>query len=168
MTYVDVLRHKRTEVLTEIETLRAQAAELANRLSAKESQLRNLDDLLSLEAGGLDGLDGSETSAARGVPLKSQRFTDAAVAILVERGTPTHYQDLVTALNDRGVYVPGKDPGANLIAHMLRDDRFARGPGRGLYGLSDWPGMRKAGGGPAKSRRTGRAASSRRRAVTNE
>ncbi len=168
MVYVDVLRHKRAEVLTEIEGLRTQAVDLANRLSAKESQLRNLDDLLTLEAGGLDGLEVQDTSQSRGAPLKSQRFTDAAVAILMEHGAPIHYQELAGALNDRGVYVPGKDPGANLIAHMLRDDRFARGPGRGMYGLSQWPGMRKAGGGPVRTKRGGGAAAGRRRAVTND
>jgi hypothetical protein len=166
--YVDVLRHKRSEVLGDIEGLRTQASELANRLAAKESQLRNLDDLLSLEAGGLDGLEGQDKSQPRGAPLKSQRFTDAAVALLTERGVPTHYQELATALNDRGVYVPGKDPGANLIAHMLRDDRFARGPGRGMYGLSEWPGMRKTGGGPVRAKRGGRVPAGRRGAVPNE
>jgi hypothetical protein len=152
VVYVDVLRDKRTEVLAEIEGLRTQASVLAGRLAAKEGQLRNLDDLLALETGNSEGRQGSDSAAPRPQSSKTQRFTDAAVGILTDRGEPIHYLELTKLLGERGVYVPGKEPGANLIAHMLRDERFTRAPARGTYGLAAWPGMRD---GAARPRRTG-------------
>ena len=149
--YVDVLRDKRAEVLADIEGLRAQASELAGRLAAKEGQLRNLDDLLSLETGNPEARQDTDATAQRTQSAKTQRFTDAAVEILAERGSPIHYLELTKLLGERGVYVPGKEPGANLIAHMLRDERFTRAPARGTYGLAAWPGMRE---GAPRSRRT--------------
>ncbi len=149
--YVDVLRDKRAEVLADIEGLRAQASELAGRLAAKEGQLRNLDDLLSLETGNPEARQDTDATAQRTQSAKTQRFTDAAVEILAERGEPIHYLELTKLLGERGIYVPGKEPGANLIAHMLRDERFTRAPARGTYGLAAWPGMRE---GAPRSRRT--------------
>lgn len=139
MTYVDVLKEKRLEVLGEIERLRAEAIDIASRVAAKEGQLRNLEDLLSIE-GGLTPRDAGtpEPSSVRPPSAQSQRFTDAAVALLLERGTPIHYQEIARTLAEQAVYIPGKDPGANLIAHMLRDPRFARAAGRGMYGLAGW------------------------------
>ncbi|MGH2406763.1 MAG: hypothetical protein ACRDF7_01625 [Candidatus Limnocylindrales bacterium] len=168
MTYVDVLRSKRTEVLTEIENLRSTASEIANKLAAKEGQLRNLDDLLALEAESQGSPADPDSGQPRGAPLKSQRFTDAAVSVLADNGAPIHYQDLARMLSDRGVYVPGKDPGANLIAHMLRDERFSRGSGRGMYGLSEWPGMKRSTPPSTRGRRMRAARRPTRRVLSSE
>lgn len=168
MTYVDVLRSKRSEVLTDIEGLRSAASEIANKLAAKEGQLRNLDDLLALEAESPGRAADADSVPPRGTPLKSQRFTDAAVSVLAESGAPIHYQDLARMLNDRGVYVPGKDPGANLIAHMLRDDRFSRAVGRGMYGLAEWPSMKRPTPVLTRARRARVVRRPTRRASSNE
>lgn len=163
LSYVDVLREKRLEVLANIEELRGQAADTAARIAAKEGQLRNLDDLLALEAGGPDAARSAVDLPARpSSSAQSQRFTDAAVALLSERRSPIHYQEIARVLGEQAVYIPGKDPGANLIAHMLRDPRFGRAPGRGMYGLADWPVVQSAKSPSGRSRkRTGtrRAAS---------
>lgn len=150
--YVDVLRDKRAEVLAEIDGLRTQASELAGRLAAKEGQLRNLDDLLALETDHAEARPVVDATPQRPQSAKTQRFTDAAVEILTERGQPIHYLELTRLLGERGVYVPGREPGANLIAHMSRDERFTRAPARGTYGLADWPGMRE---GAPRSHRSG-------------
>lgn len=173
LTYVDVLREKRLEVLADIEQLRGQAAEIAARIAAKEGQLRNLDDLLALEAGGPESAGSAVDVPARpSSSAQSQRFTDAAVSLLSERGGPIHYQEIARILGEKAVYIPGKDPGANLIAHMLRDPRFGRAPGRGMYGLADWPVVRSVKSPSGRSRkRTGtrRAASrSTRRTRSDE
>lgn len=139
MTYIDVLREKRREVVAEIDGLRAEAAAVATRLTAKEGQLRNLDDLLALE-GKSSETRSPEESPSRSASTTSRRFTDAAVEVLAERGEPIHYQELARILGERQIYVPGKDPAANLIAHMLRDPRFTRTGGRGMYGLATWGG----------------------------
>lgn len=167
MTYVDVLREKRLEVLAEIEGLRGQAAEIGARIGAKEGQLRNLDDLLAIEADGPAARSSALDSPPRPSSAQSQRFTDAAVALLDERGSPIHYQEVARILGEQGVYIPGKDPGANLIAHMLRDARFGRAPGRGMYGLAEWSIVQSMISGSGRSarragtRRTGKRPSRR-------
>jgi len=141
LTYVEVLRSKRQTVLAEIEILRGEATSVATRISTKESQLHNLDDLLALEAGAEAPVPiGPERSQSS----RSQRFIDAAFDVLKTGGTPLHYRILSERLSDGGVYVPGKDPAANLLAHMSRDQRFGRGPGRGVYGLAEWSSVRVA------------------------
>ncbi|HEY5475792.1 MAG TPA: hypothetical protein VIK11_03660 [Tepidiformaceae bacterium] len=150
--YIDVLRDKRAEVLAEIEGLRTQASELAGRIAAKEGQLRNLDDLLALETDHAETRQVTDATPQRPQSAKTQRFTDAAVELLTERGEPIHYLALTKLLGERGVYVPGREPGANLIAHMSRDERFTRAPARGTYGLASWPGMRDD---TPRSRRSG-------------
>lgn len=161
MTYVEVLQDKRREVLTDIDTLRAQASEISARLAAKEGQLRNLDDLLAIERDGVPDPSAVPEAVARASTPTSQRFTDAAAEMLNDRGSPIHYQELARLLSEKGVYVPGKDPAANLIAHMLRDPRFGRASGRGMYGLADWPSVRT--GGASTTKRTPTKATSRSR-----
>lgn len=141
MSYLEVLANKRVEVLSQIDDLRSTIADLSGKLAIKEGQLRNLDDLLGLEGATQPSVVKNGPSA-RALGPNSQRFTDAAVVLLTDAGHPVHYQALAKDLADRGVYVPGKDPGANLIAHMLRDPRFVRTQGRGMYGLASWPDLK--------------------------
>ena len=161
LTYVEVLREKRREVLGDIERLREEVMELGTRIAAKEGQLRNLDDLLALEIGPSVSAAERDGAPLRTASTKSQRFTDAAVDVLTERGVPIHYQELTRLLTERDIYVPGKDPAANLIAHMLRDPRFGRASGRGMYGLAGWSAVRAATGA---RRMTSKAATRPRRA----
>ena len=64
-----------------------------------------------------------------------------------------HYRDLVPAIEDLGIFISGRDPALNLIAHIHKDERFMR-PKRGFYGLTEWypdstrkVGARKGGRG---------------------
>lgn len=52
-------------------------------------------------------------------------------------GEPMHYRDLVAALEGRRIYISGRDPGLNLVAHIHKDSRFVR-PQRGMYALKEW------------------------------
>ena len=161
MTYVEVLREKRQSVVAEIETLRADAAAIATRIAMKESQLHNLDDLLALEG---DAGTPAPARAERTTSVRSQRFIDAAHEILRTEGKPLHYRVLSQRLSEAGVYVPGKDPAANLLAHMSRDERFGRAGGRGIYGLAGWAVVKAS----AQSRRAraGKSTSIRREGRT--
>ena len=48
-----------------------------------------------------------------------------------------HYREIVQKLQQRNIYVAGRDPGLNMIAHIHKDTRFRR-PKRGHYALSKW------------------------------
>jgi hypothetical protein len=151
-SYVSALSAKRTEVLSAIERLREDAAQLAAQISLKENQLRNLDDLLAVENGRVP--DSSQRDSAP-KERRSTSFTDQAAEMLDQQGKPIHYRQLVSLLAERNIYVPGKDPGANLIAHISRDARFAR-VGRGMYGLAGWPSVRSTTRKPKRKSSTGK------------
>src|SRR5260221_11408447 len=93
MTYLEVLRQKRKQVLVELDRLRDDLAELSSRLASKEGQLRNLEDLLRLEAGDVESLSDRGATQRSTLPT-SQRFMDAAVDVLTKSGKPMHYQEL--------------------------------------------------------------------------
>lgn len=76
----------------------------------------------------------------------------AVIDILNERGGPTYIGDLMAALQERSVEIPGSGQQANVIAHISRDERIVR-PKRGFYGLSEW-GLTDARTAHAKSKRT--------------
>ena len=50
---------------------------------------------------------------------------------------PLHYRDLYNDFLSKGIPVSGKDPAANLLTHISRDERFVR-VAPGTYGLKAW------------------------------
>ena len=130
MDYEKILKAKRQEVWGDLEALRLERGRLDDSLSTKEAQLRNLDELIALESGepSRPAIDGSRQGPTH--------FLDVAAELLGQSQDGVHYQDLLSMLNQNGINVPGRDPGANLIAHLSRDARFVR-TGRGTYGLEN-------------------------------
>lgn len=103
-----------------------------------EDALRHIDALLQFE-GYL--ADNSTNAAPRDLAPSSNpagSITDAAVALLDEIHRPMHYKDIAAKLQERGTYIPGRDPAATLLSRMTRDDRFKRAKSRGVYALSTW------------------------------
>lgn len=129
MTYVDSLREKRQLVWGELETLRAEQRRVGELVGVKEAQLKNIDELLAME-GETSGTNGRSDGPGTTVST----FLDVTVEVLRNARAGIHYRELLEQLNTRGVNVPGRDPGANLLAHLGRDARFVR-VGRGTYGL---------------------------------
>ncbi|GEM_PF-6834914 len=70
-----------------------------------------------------------------------------------EPGEPVHYRELVRELQNRGIFISGRDPGLTLIAHIHKDPTFFR-PKRGEYGLRDWYPSSKRSVGERSSRRS--------------
>ncbi len=154
VTYVEVLKAKKASVLKELEELRARAAEIAALVNLREGQLKNLDELLGMEAGGGPHAASPDVQAAQ---ARTLRLSDQAYEVLRDKGEPLHYRELARLMTTHGVYIPGQDPAANLIAHLSRDQRFARTEGRGVYGLLEWPSVKVSSRGRsrrAKSRPT--------------
>ena len=129
MNYLRALQTKRDDVWRELDGLRRDRRELDEKIAIKEGQLKNLDELLALEGGSVS--PNVVDDVARSTPPS---FLDVAAELLQDSESGVHYQALLSALNEKGVNVPGREPGANLIAHLTRDERFVR-TGRGMYGL---------------------------------
>lgn len=131
-----LLEQKRAELVRDLEALRAGLADLSARIQLKEGQLKNVVELLELE-NGKTAAPNPDSAQQNGTPRRAP-FLAAAAALLEHVDRAMHYRQLAATLARQDVYVPGRDPAANLLAHMTRDARFRRF-GRGLYGLQHWP-----------------------------
>jgi hypothetical protein len=127
MDYVESLKAKRGEISAELEHLRVSRREVDERIAVREGQLRNIEELLALE--------GEEQEVQVDDPAASGHFMDSVVDELTASTTGMHYTDILRRVQARGVEIPGRDPGANLIAHMSRDARVVR-VGRGTYAMA--------------------------------
>jgi hypothetical protein len=119
------------------------------RLAEAERELKLLVDLAQLrgwapdQSGRLDRIadataDGSSGGRLGRAPSAGRTGLLTAVTdILTERGEPMQIRELMAAVQERGVAIPGSGQQANLIAHISRDDRIAR-PRRGFYALREW------------------------------
>lgn len=71
--------------------------------------------------------------------LRTKRpIADLAVEILEDVGKPLHYAEIMKKIESKHNFIiPGKDPKANMNAHLTKDDRIVRFA-RGIYGLATW------------------------------
>jgi len=125
--YVDALNSRLGELLTSLEEDQKQAKILNERIDQKQQQIQYVQKLLTLEGVNVGNTNTNSTIA------------DAAYNFLKRRSKakPFYYKDLAKLILQEGKTIPGKDPAANLIAHLGRDERFTR-TGRGLYALKEW------------------------------
>ena len=130
-SYVSALRRRMAELKDEITQERLRVRELLEAISEKEEQLGHILKLLTAE-----GVD-TEGESIESVLLMS--VSDMAYEVMTQRAErkPMHYRELADLILAEGKLIPGRDPAANLISHLGRDDRFVR-TGRGLYALAEW------------------------------
>lgn len=111
---------------------------LQSRRKPLEEALRHVEALLQFEGFYLEGnLASATTDNALSLNARSSP-TDAAFHLLTEIHQPLHYRDIALKLQERNIYIPGRDPAATLLSRINRDNRFKRGKGRGKYALSSW------------------------------
>ena len=155
--FVRALKERRQLLVGELEELRRELTDVTSRIGVREGQLRNLDELLTLETGSeatpaattAPATPGTMSPSSAGAP-----FLAAAAETLAAEDKPIHYRELAELLAAKGVYVPGRDPAANLLSHMSRDSRFRRFE-RGTYGLQHWVGEKpQAAAQPRRRKRS--------------
>jgi hypothetical protein len=160
--FAKVAKERRNELVQELEGLRRELTELSTRLAIREGQLKNLDELLALEDGPTKEAGdhpvpvATPNSPAAPNGTSGAPFLAFAADVLNSKGSPIHYKAMAEILSTKGVYVPGRDPAANLLSHMSRDSRFRRFA-RGTYGLQHWDSaVAKVGRSRTRRRRTRR------------
>ena len=129
--YVNALKARLREYLNSIEQDQKKVREMLESIEKKDQQVVHIQKLL--EAEGLNLVD-------EGIEIAGEiSLADIAYDVLDSEANrkPVHYRDLAKMIFKQGKNIPGKDPAANLIAHLGRDNRFER-TGRGLYGLKEW------------------------------
>ena len=111
---------------------------LQSKKKPLEEALRHVEALLQFEGFYLGGNPaGAMTNNAVSLNTRSSA-TDAAFQLLAEIHQPLHYKDIALKLQERNIYIHGKDPAATLLSRINRDDRFKRAKKRGTYALSSW------------------------------
>ncbi len=122
--------------------LEEQVAALQKQLSIVQEEETLYERLLLLREGhqttpdGLATRDQKKAPIARAkVPESQHPIVDAVAAILEEEERPLHIAELMLALEERKVELPGAGQQANVISHLRRDSRFIR-PARGVYALA--------------------------------
>lgn len=116
------------QVASELQKVLGELEPLIEQRRRLEERARALKTVMSTYQPG--SRTGGSTVA---VPTADRHFIEVAHDILAHAGE-LYYEDLLGRLNELGVTVPGRNPGANLIAHMSRDKRFRR-VRRGTYAV---------------------------------
>lgn len=113
------------KVLADLEPLLQERRRLEQRARALESVISTYQT----------GSESARAARAQLTESPHRHFLDVAYDVLRKEG-PLYYETLLDRIQDTGITIPGRNPGANLIAHMGRDPRFRR-TARGTYGASE-------------------------------
>lgn len=126
--FLGALQRERDEIAGQLVKVVGQLEPLVRRRQELQERARALDTVMAsyVRHSGSDGVRSEE-----GTISHKGSFLDVAWEILQAWGS-LHYEALLARVTERGVEVPGRNPAANLVAHMSRDKRFKR-VGRGTY-----------------------------------
>lgn len=129
--YIRGLRWRLDSIKNEITTLQNKIQELFKEVDSKQHQAQNIIMLLASE--------GSNVDDPELVSLTNIAIAELTYDYLSSQGNKKsiHYNELTQNLMSKGVLIPGKNPAANLLSHISRDERFVR-TGPGTYGLKEW------------------------------
>lgn len=125
--FVKAVQQESDQVAAELQKILAELEPLQQERRRLEQRARALETVMSTYQAGQH----ATPSSVSAVGPTGRHFLDVAYDILKREGD-LYYERLLAALQSDGVTVPGRNPGANLIAHMGRDPRFKR-TGRGTY-----------------------------------
>ena len=129
--YTNVLSKKLAE-LQEIKNKKtSEISKLLSEVEVLQKSIENLVDLLKVE--------GFQVNSQIEKASSNATISELAHDYLMSQGNkqPRHYMDIYKAIISSGKQIPGKNPAANLLTHMIRDERFVR-ISSGTYGLSEW------------------------------
>src|SRR5207302_5975692 len=114
--FVKAVRRESDQVASELQKLLGELEPLIEERRRLEQRAKALESVMSTYQAG-------SRSQATATQIRERHSLDLAYDILQQEGQ-LYYEDLLARLSDLGVTVPGRNPGANLIAHMSRDKRF--------------------------------------------
>jgi hypothetical protein len=126
--FVKTVQEESDQVASELQKVLANLEPLLQERRLLEQRAKALETVISTYVAGQDGSPPVLTLAPE---PHGRHFLDVAHDILNKEG-PLYYETLLAKLGEAGITIPGRNPGANLIAHMSRDTRFTR-TGRGTY-----------------------------------
>ncbi len=145
---VKVLIKKREQLTVALQEHDASMTRLQEEYSARLNQMReeqrpiqqaleHVEALLQLE-GWKEPYSPDTANTAESASPEPISYIDAVYKLLEDVGQPMHYKAIRDKLMEKGVYIPGRDAAATLLAKISRDSRFKRIRKRGTYALSFW------------------------------
>jgi hypothetical protein len=147
-----VIRAREEDVNTA--RLRLGEAERELKLLIELAQIRGVElpeAVRSTRGASADSHPNIGTGVSRTPSRSKSALLNTVIEILAAHGEPMQIQDLMAAVRERQVPIPGQGVQANLIAYISRDPRIVR-PRRGYYGLSEW-GLKDTTPKPKRRRR---------------
>jgi hypothetical protein len=126
--FVKTVQEESDQVASELQKVLANLEPLLQERRLLEQRAKALETVISTYVAGQDG---NPPVPALSLVPQGRHFLDVAHDVLMKEG-PLYYETLLAKLGEAGITIPGRNPGANLIAHMSRDSRFTR-TGRGTY-----------------------------------
>lgn len=144
----DALLLKKEMILAELKKIDEAVSHLQEEFSKKledlqskrkpsEEVLHHIDALLKLEGYVMNSSQNEINEKGANYISSTTNITDAAYDLFLEIHKHLHYKEIFSKLQERGFYIPGKNPAATLLSRMSRDSRFKRIK-RGTYALSTW------------------------------
>ncbi len=129
--YVSILQKKLAGLKDEKNRKSDEIKRLLSEIDVLQNSAENIVELLRVEGVDVDRDD------LKG--LIQQPISDLAHDYLksINSKKPMHYTDIFNGVLSSGKSIPGKNPAANLLTHMSRDERFVR-ISSGTYGLKEW------------------------------
>jgi hypothetical protein len=112
--------------------------ELQSQKKPLEDALQHIEALLRFEG---QYINNGQVDVPASITVQASANStpsDAAFDLLTELHQPLHYKELTAKLQERNIFIPGKDPAATLLSRINRDSRFKRAKKRGVYALSSW------------------------------
>lgn len=129
--YVFELKNKLSLIQDEISQLQINVKDSLEKVEEQQKAAEHIVRLLEIE-----GVDIGNSQIADFI---NKSYSDLAYELLQNSDLkePQHYRDIYNAFLSKGIPVSGKDPAANLLTHISRDERFVR-VAPGTYGLKEW------------------------------
>ena len=129
--FTEVLSIRLTEIKREISELQNTIGSLFEQIETKQDQAQHIIHLLAAEGYSLNDQDLVTLGQFQVADVANELLDKSSDQVVV------HYRALTETLQAEGILIPGKDPAANLLSHISRDERFVR-VAPGTYGLKKW------------------------------
>ena len=129
--FIEALTNRLSILKNEISALQDEIQGLFISVEKKQKQAQHILLLLSAEGHTVEDQDLRSLGQIQISQIVFEQMNSDS------KKTPIHYRDLTNEIQSKGILLPGKDPAANLLSHISRDERFVR-VAPGTYGLNSW------------------------------
>jgi len=135
--FTDQVEEQIKLVRKEIEGIYAEIQPKIDQIEALTCKIELLEKYLGISSTPNEQLK-SKLRLVKNTRTEGKTIADLAVEVLEDVGKPLHYAKIMEKVESKYNFpIPGKDPKANMTAHLSNDKRIVR-LAKGVYGLADW------------------------------